>query len=250
VPRRPKFTNPLRVVRDALGMSQPQFAGILGISASYLQAIELGQRDLRDDLADEIMLRYGVDAESVKRKRGMPRHLIGSNAAHYTLLTASSKSWMPAESRRVVYHGLRIPRVIRDRLEEYRALWKPKNERERLRRMILFWKEKIVPAWQSDQSRVRDVLNNKVGLLFEAAERENKYYSVAARLSRWIDKVVRECQLRTTIDAVSMSRTGRQTEWPTFMQTLSKSFGLTPHPRQRPEEPACLRKPSRRRRRR
>jgi len=217
--RRPKFIHPLRSVRQALRKSQLQFAKMFGVSASYIQAVELGQRKLNDQLADAIMLRLGVDAESLKRKRGAPVHLIGSGKAEFTLWSGEKTSRSQAEMDEVV--------------REYAALKKVADQRERFRRCILFWQKGIVPAWKSDQWQVGDVLDNKLGLLFEAAEREHKYHSVAMRLSRWIDNVVREYRLRITIDVIRNSRSGRDAQWPAFMDTLSESFRLKPRSRRR-----------------
>jgi transcriptional regulator with XRE-family HTH domain len=227
----------LRTLRAALGKSQPQFAKMFGISASYVQAIELGQRTLNEELADAIMLRLGVDAESLKRKRGAPVHLIGSGKAEFTL-------W---SGRRDLYHITEHPEhwfttaeeTSRSQAEmdkvvkEYAALNKVTDQRERFRCCVLFWQKRIVLAWKSDQWQVWDVLDNKLRLLFEAAEREHKYHSVAMRLSRWIDNVVREYRLRTTIDVIRNSRSGRDAQWPAFMDTLSPSFRLKPRSRRR-----------------
>ena len=199
MPREPKFTHPLRTVRAALKKSQPQFAKMFGVSASYIQAIELGQRNLTDELADAIMLRLGVDAESLKRKRGVPVSLIGSNKAEFLLQSESRDD---------------LEKVYKD----YKALKKVRDQGERFRRSVVFWHKTIVPAWRSEQWQVRDALDNKLGLLFEAAELENKYHAVAMRLSRWIDDAVNEFRLRI----------GRDAQWPTFMETLSGSFTLLP----------------------
>src|SRR5262249_9590341 len=99
MPRRPKFIHPLRVVRIGLNKSQPQFAKMFGVSASYIQAVELAERTLNDELADAIMLRFGVDAESLKvdvkslkRKRGAaPVHLIDANKAEFMLWSGPSE---------------------------------------------------------------------------------------------------------------------------------------------------------------
>jgi len=236
VPRKPKFTHPLRTLRAALGKSQPQFANMFGISASYVQAIELGQRKLSNELADAIMLRFGVNAESLKRKRNAPAHLIGSGKAAFTL-------W---SGRRDLYHTPEHPEhwfttaeeTSRSRAEmnkavkEYATLLNERDPQERFRRCVLFWQKRIVPAWNSDQWLIGDALDNKLGLLFEAAGRENKYHSVAMRLNRWIEDVVREYRLRTTIDVIIRnSRSGRDAHWPTFMDTLSESFRLKPRSR-------------------
>jgi transcriptional regulator with XRE-family HTH domain len=210
MPREPKFVHPLRTVREAVNKSQPQFAKMFGVSASYIQAIELGQRKLSDELADAIMLRCGVDAESLKRKRGSPISLIDADKAEF------------------LYGGDDIAEAV----EDYGALLRVRDRHERLRRSVLFWKKNVLPRWELDHWRVRMVLDNKLDLLLEAAEREKKYHSVAMRLSRWIDNAVSEFRLRTTIDVICRnSRTGRDAQWPSFIETLSPSFRLLPRSR-------------------
>src|SRR6266568_2284641 len=112
MPREPKFVHPLRTVRAALKKSQPQFANMFGVSASYIQAIELGQRKLSDELADAIMLRLGVDAESLKRRRGVPVSLIDADKAEFN------------------YGGDHIAEAV----EDYGALLRVRDRHERLRR--------------------------------------------------------------------------------------------------------------------
>ena len=76
MPRKPKFVHSLRTVRAALNKSQPQFAKMFGVSASYIQAIELGQRNLTDELADAIMLRVAETLPPEMRgvyAEGMPK---------------------------------------------------------------------------------------------------------------------------------------------------------------------------------
>jgi transcriptional regulator with XRE-family HTH domain len=215
MPRAPKFVHPLRAVREAVNKSQPEFAKMFGVSGSFIQAIELGQRNLSDELADAIMLRLGVDAESLKRKRGLPVSLIGLNKAEFLLQSERS------DDLEKVY-----PFVMRH--EDYKALEKVRDQGERFRRSVVFWQETIVPAWKSEHWQVRDALENKLRLLFEAAERENKYHAVAMRLSRWIEDAVNEFRLRTTIDVIRKPLSGRDAQWPTFMETLSESFTLLP----------------------
>lgn len=44
MPRHPRFSHPIRVVREATGLLQKQFAELIGVSTSHLQAIENGIR--------------------------------------------------------------------------------------------------------------------------------------------------------------------------------------------------------------
>jgi transcriptional regulator with XRE-family HTH domain len=73
MPIKPKFVHPVRAIRTAARLTQPQFAKLFGVSASYIQAIELGQRQISDDLAYAMMTRFGVTSRSLKKKRGRPK---------------------------------------------------------------------------------------------------------------------------------------------------------------------------------
>jgi transcriptional regulator with XRE-family HTH domain len=86
MPRPPTIENPVRILRDALGKTQSAFANEIGISAKYLQKIELGERRLTDDLADFFMAAFGVTQDSVKEKTGRPLHLL-ENEDHLDLVT-------------------------------------------------------------------------------------------------------------------------------------------------------------------
>ncbi|MGI8962725.1 MAG: helix-turn-helix transcriptional regulator, partial [Bryobacteraceae bacterium] len=73
-PRPPQFKNPVRHIRNALGFTQPQFAKFLGVSASYIEKLELGERLVNDSISTRIALAVGVFPDSLKKKRGRPRH--------------------------------------------------------------------------------------------------------------------------------------------------------------------------------
>ena len=48
MPKRPRFVNQIRLLRtEYLKLTQPQFARLIGVSASMLQAVELGMRGTR-----------------------------------------------------------------------------------------------------------------------------------------------------------------------------------------------------------
>jgi hypothetical protein len=50
---------------------------MFGISESYVQAIELGQRTIKPDLAEAIMVCCGVTPASLMKKRGQPQRCLG-----------------------------------------------------------------------------------------------------------------------------------------------------------------------------
>jgi transcriptional regulator with XRE-family HTH domain len=251
VPRKRKFIHPLYAIRDALGISQSKFATMFGVSKSLIQKIELGQgRNVSNDLADAVALLCGFDPESLKRKRGAPVFLIGSGE-HRVELWGDSRHVsvsQSAEAKKAVQDfvdlnlGRRHRRAGVHEQHPTGPAWRRKlprrkvsNQRERLRIQIRFWQLIILPGLKQAQRRVLDVLNNKLGLLTEAAESEDKFYSVAMQLSRWIDDVVRRNrQLRWRIKVIRNSRSGDAAQWPTFMETLSESFRLIKPPRELP----------------
>jgi transcriptional regulator with XRE-family HTH domain len=209
VPRRPKFIHPLRRLRETLGKNQPQFAKMFRISPSYVQLIELGKRPLTDELADEIMLRLGVDADSLKR-RGKPQPLIGSTKAAYTISSIDAETF-------------KTPTGLENVSGEYYAVQTITDWKERLRRSIALWR-KMTPHW--NLYFVRRALERKLALLFEALSPDRahpanheRFLSVAMRLSRLIEDVVHDYGLRNA-------------ESPSFMETLA-DFRLIKPPRRR-----------------
>jgi len=70
--KKPLNDNPVRLVRKALGNTQPEFARQLGISESFLQKIELGVKKLPIELAELMMVRFGVRADSLMSEHGKP----------------------------------------------------------------------------------------------------------------------------------------------------------------------------------
>jgi transcriptional regulator with XRE-family HTH domain len=216
VPRKPKFVHPLRALREAFKISQSEFGKMFGVSASLIQLIELGERNLNDDLADAIMLHFGIDAESLKRKHGAPVSVVHLDNFNFTFGPAKdAPTWPPSKEYRSIMQAVRAC----DRLTKIRS------ERERLRLSVLFWQTYVLPSWWMNHDRVRAALNNKLDLLFEAAKQKNRFHSVAARLHRWIDKTAdKEFQLRKAINIIRTSKEGDAAKWPTFIETLEPDF--------------------------
>ena len=50
----------LRQVRTATGLSQNRFAQLVGVSAAYIQAVELGQRNASVELAESVSIQTGA----------------------------------------------------------------------------------------------------------------------------------------------------------------------------------------------
>lgn len=209
MPRKRK--HPLCEVRNAIEMSQPQFAKMFGVSASYIQAIELGQRGKRstrsaiyDQLCDDIALRLGVIAESLKQERGMPTALLG-------------KKTIAAMTDRAT--GAAILSELR-RLEH--------RPRKRLRYQIDRWR-KMLPAIKAS-IRSQDILR-KLFVFVEAAGREKKELTALCQLDRWIENQVAAFNLRTTVKVVAQCR---GFDWRPFNETLLLALPiLSPQQRRR-----------------
>jgi transcriptional regulator with XRE-family HTH domain len=116
MPRKPLFKNPVRLLRETLGKTQPEFARLIGVSSKYLQAIELGERPLTDDLADFMMAAFGVSPDSVKQKKGCPVHLLGdrghrdlgNNVRSWQIFTDKIESWTPGDLREFLLPKLKV----------------------------------------------------------------------------------------------------------------------------------------------
>jgi len=178
MPRKPKFRHPLREVRDAIGKSQQQFARMFGVSASYVQAIELGQRPINDELCDDIALRLGVTARSLKQERGMPRALLEEK--RIAAIT-------DRETGAAIISELRLRR----------------GTRERLRFQVDRWR-KMLPAIEgSIQSQ--DIVLRKLFLFLKVSvtHQEKKHLSVLRQLDRWIEDQTERFGLRTIVKALA-----------------------------------------------
>ncbi len=111
MPKKPSFDNPVRLLREALGLTQPQFAKRLGASKSLLQKIELGERVITDALADRIMILFGVRADSLKAKRGKPKPILYWRQGTLKEQLGDSNEYMAAlndETPTILEHFLRL----------------------------------------------------------------------------------------------------------------------------------------------
>src|SRR5687768_4610124 len=78
MPKLPKFLHPVRAVRLALSeaervpISQEQFGERLGLSASYVQRVELGQIQAPDTFCRAVSILTGVKPETLRNPKGKP----------------------------------------------------------------------------------------------------------------------------------------------------------------------------------
>lgn len=107
MPRLPKQATPLRIFRKELGHSQKSFAELLrelvGMAPATYKSYELGQRRLRTAAAIELMIKFGVDPDSIVEKTGKPKDLAGR------IYTKDSQVKWPGER---VYQARATTRVI------------------------------------------------------------------------------------------------------------------------------------------
>jgi transcriptional regulator with XRE-family HTH domain len=166
-------------VRLALGKSQTEFANMFGVSASYIQAIELGGRTINDELCDDIELRLGVKANSLKQKQGLPT------------------VWLLQE-RTVALMPQRISEPILSKLRKLR-----RKPRERLRYQLALWK-KMLPAMEEKAPRKEIV--EKLLILLDAAAAERKHLTALLQLDRWIEDQIALLNLRKPIRIIAQKR--------------------------------------------
>jgi transcriptional regulator with XRE-family HTH domain len=178
--RRSKANHPLAHVRIALRKSQQEFARMFGVSASYIQAIELGQRSINDELADAIELQLGVRASSLKNEQGLPT------------------VWLLQETTVALMMPQRISTPILSELRKLRA--KPL---ERLRYQLALWR-KMLPAMEEKAPRKEIV--EKLLILLDAAARERKQLTTLSRLDRWIEDQIALLNLRRAVGLIAQKR--------------------------------------------
>ena len=78
MPRQPKQSHPLRQLRKVLGETQAQLAKHLGITTSFLQKIELGQRSIQKELKEDLINQFGIHPESLESGSDEIRTLLGT----------------------------------------------------------------------------------------------------------------------------------------------------------------------------
>lgn len=77
MPKKPRFVNQIRRLRtEYLKLTQPQFARLIGVSASMLQAVELGTRRITEDFANRVAYATGVNPECLLHEGAELRTLI------------------------------------------------------------------------------------------------------------------------------------------------------------------------------
>jgi transcriptional regulator with XRE-family HTH domain len=78
--KKTKHKHPLAQLRKALGKNQRSFAGIIGISESYVRLMEQGKRKVPPAIARLLMLLFGCDPRSVVKDKALLEHLLPRDA--------------------------------------------------------------------------------------------------------------------------------------------------------------------------
>jgi Helix-turn-helix. len=177
--RKSKSDHPLAKVRIALGKLQKEFAEMFGVSASYIQAIELEERTINDELCDDIELQLGVRASSLKQKHGEPI---------VWLLQEQTVALMP---RRISEPILKELRQLRN---------KP---RERLRYQLALWQQ-MQPTME--EKAPRKELIEKLLIFLDAAAAKRTQLKALLRLDRFIEDQIAFFDLRKAIGSIAQKR--------------------------------------------
>lgn len=88
MPRKPRFTHPLRIVRECNKLTQPRAARLLGKSAAWLKKVENGSLPLTRDAAYALADLFGVAPDTISRPKGTPKDLFGR-----TYTAESAEDW-------------------------------------------------------------------------------------------------------------------------------------------------------------
>src|SRR6266480_986048 len=77
MPRQNKLRHPIKLVREATGLSQKGFAALVGHSKDTIQAIEIGRHNPSRLLAEKIFVQTGAVPETLLKLRGTPLDIEG-----------------------------------------------------------------------------------------------------------------------------------------------------------------------------
>jgi transcriptional regulator with XRE-family HTH domain len=179
MPRKPKISSPLRELRLALGQTQKEFAAELKLSCPWIQALELGQKLMPDELCDDIELKFGIKPGSLKQKQGVP------------------VVWLFEEATVAILPKQISEPILKD-LRKLRG-----QPRERLRYQISRWK-KMRPAME-ERAPQKEIIE-KLLIVLIAASRERKQLTALWRLDRWMENQIVSLDLQESLRSVIRKR--------------------------------------------
>jgi putative transcriptional regulator len=81
MPRQPKVIHPLRAIRTAAGLTQPQLGKLIGVSKDTIQSIENGRLEMSEDLAIKITRQTGCVLTCKETENGGSRYNVGAVGA-------------------------------------------------------------------------------------------------------------------------------------------------------------------------
>lgn len=82
VPRKPKTRHPLRNVREAAGLTQPQLAKRVGVSAVTIEKIENGTKALSEQLARKLGMQLGCHISIKRNAEGKRSWCVSDQMSH------------------------------------------------------------------------------------------------------------------------------------------------------------------------
>src|SRR5437660_1483333 len=77
MPRQNKMRHPVKLVREATGLSQKKFAALVGHSKDTIQAIEIGRHKPSLALAEKIFVQTGAVPDTLREMQSVPRDIEG-----------------------------------------------------------------------------------------------------------------------------------------------------------------------------
>jgi hypothetical protein len=215
---------------------------MLGISARYIQDFEAG-RPIPDWLLDEIMLRFGIDPDSLRQEAGWPISLLDTDRFNFTyrdpdLGDGPGDSASDEEIAESMLNAIDSAVALNRKITR---LQKIRDKNERLKISIELWQQYATLSQSEAHQSIEEVLVVKLSLLRDAARQKGSYLAAALQLSNWIEKAVELFGLRKTINELRAKRTDwppvielLRNEWPSFADLLGAHFWLQGEDRIKP----------------
>ena len=222
MPKKPRFVNQVRRLRtDALHLTQPQFAKLIGISASMLQAVELGVRKLSPALADRISYATGVDPESLLVEGSELRTLIGGpylsvDAAKENVTNAMSQDLqdpstdqlgIDAVGRQAKKRSRAKPRIVLKKESQLDFQARGRAGGVSFSDSFSSWK-RLAGIQEPQVASYGRMLGHSIELLLFAAARVNglKAYAIGHSMVRWLHQTAREFDVLKHMESVVAER--------------------------------------------
>jgi transcriptional regulator with XRE-family HTH domain len=177
MPKKPRQVNQLRRLRtDVLKMTQPQFARLIGVSASMLQAVELGVRRVTEDFANRVAYATGVDPECLLQECPELRTVMGTpylSSEDAKINREKMSALVPLSEADLASFGAQGALQFQDSFTS--------------------WKN-LAGIRPTDVTLYGQMLGHSVELLLRAAAQGNplKAYAIGHSLARWLHRTAQE----------------------------------------------------------